>query len=189
MYQIIFNDGIFFLVLQISKQFIHTNCEFGSVLQADYLNGLLILCYCFDKTMTRSMIMRGFTCCGQDCQADIDETTIDFTTMIYQFYTDIADERLMLMKEKTPVFVQLIKDHGRNCYQLFIDNRIKPGSTTIDRNSLSHIRHWSEIINHEEVTKRFHQDKHNNDPVVIANMKLKAREDKIYAASAKNKTK
>lgn len=41
--------------------------QFGSTLQEDYLKGLLILCYCFDKTMTRSMVIRGFTCCGQDC--------------------------------------------------------------------------------------------------------------------------
>lgn len=105
--------------------------------------------------------------------------------MMHQCYTDISAEQLNLMQERTPIFVDIIKEQGRITYQQFIDNCIEPGTTTIDRDSLTHIRHWSEIVNHHAVTKRFHDERMERDPRTIAERKLKELEGRVDAAKQK----
>jgi len=51
--------------------------DFGKALKDKYTLGLSILVDCFDKVMNREMVIRGFTCCGQDAVPDESGVTID----------------------------------------------------------------------------------------------------------------
>ena len=70
--------------------------------------------------------------------------------MMHQCYSDISKAQLQLMKEQAPMLVDIIKQEGRITYQQLLDAGIQPGTTTINRDDLTHLRHWSEIITHEK---------------------------------------
>jgi hypothetical protein len=141
--------------------------KFGSKLREDYEYGLVALCASFDKVMDRAMVMAGFKCCGQDCEPDENGVTIDFHKMMYQCYTDISQGQLELMQASTPELVTIIKREGGLTLQDFVDRGIEPGQTTIDRGLLNHVRHWSEIINHDKVVARYELERLAKDPATI----------------------
>ena len=55
------------------------------------------------------------------------------------------------------MLVDVIKREGRITYQELVDAGIKPGTATINRDDLTHVRHWAEIITHEKTRERFQQ--------------------------------
>ena len=154
------------LELTIRQAFaIYSEVEFGSTQQKCYTTGLLVLVYCFDKVMTRAMVINGFTCCGQDCTPDPDGCTVDFYNMMHQCYTDISEEQRNFMQEMTPGLSEIVKLRGTVTYQEMIDRGILPSVTSINRDDLSHICHWSEIVNHEVVVARYEEERRRNDPL------------------------
>ena len=52
-----------------------------------------------------------------------------------------------------------------------VDRGILPCATNINRDDLSHIRHWSEIVNHEVVVARYEDGGRRNDPAERARRK------------------
>lgn len=141
--------------------------QFGAKLKDDYEYGLLALCTCYDYVMNREMVMDGFRCCGQDCVPDKNGVTIDFHKMMSQCYSDVSREQLNIMQDKAPALVEIVKAEGTVTYSQFIACGILPGPTSIDRDDLTHIRHWSEIINHEKVVERFEAEQRAKDPLYI----------------------
>ena len=122
--------------------------DFKPQLRSDYAHGLQLLVYSFGKVMNREMVIRGFQCCGQDCKEKANGLTVDFDKMMHQCYTDISEEQLRRMREEAPSLMECVKAKGTCSLQDFLDHGIEPGTTTIDRTALSHVRHWSEIITH-----------------------------------------
>ena len=100
---------------------IYSEVEFGSTLQKCYTTGLLVQVYCFDKVMTRAMVINRFTCCGQDCAPNPDGCTVDFYKMMHQCYTDISEEQLIIMQEMTPGLSEIVKLRGTVTYQEMVD--------------------------------------------------------------------
>ena len=74
---------------------------------------------------------------------------------------------LWQMKMRTPALAEIVKLRGTVTLGEFIVNGIQPGPTTIDRTLLYHVRHWSEIINHDEVLKRYAAERAANEPVTV----------------------
>ena len=93
--------------------------------------------------------------------------------MMHQCYSDISKAQLQLMKEQAPMLVDIIKQEGRITYQQLLDAGIQPGTTTINRDDLTHLRHWSEIITHEKTREGFRQEMAAKDPNLIARKKAK----------------
>jgi len=154
---------------------------FGKGLQDCYIEVLVILVHCFDKTMTRDTTIRGFTCCGQDCKPDENNCTVDFQIMMNQCYANIPADQRKLMLEQAPGFADIIKLRGKLTYGEVIANGILPGATTIDRDNLTHIRHWSEVVSMDHVVECYREEMAAKDPVVIQNKRaeeLVSREHK-----------
>jgi vacuolar-type H+-ATPase subunit I/STV1 len=95
-----------------------------------------------------------------------------------QCYTDIPREQLELMEHSTGYFVDIIKDQGTVFYMQFIEKGIRPGATTINRDDLTHVRHWAEIINQEATLARFKLEKMAPD-IKKANAIIEAEEKRI----------
>ena len=170
---------------------IYSEVELGSTLQECYTTGPLVLVYCVDKVMTRAMVINGFTCCGQDCAPDPDGCTVDYYKMMHQCYTDISKEQLNIMQEMIPGLSEMFKLRGTVTYQEMIDRGILPCATSINRDDLSHIRHWSEIVNHEVVVARYEEERRRNDPAERARRRAarditKAREREERANKIKH---
>ena len=85
------------------------------------------------------------------------ESTISFRTMMRQCYTDISVDQLTLMQQLTPHFVDIIKTRGEITFEELVDQQLRPGATTIPRNELHRVRHWSEIVNHAFVVRKFEE--------------------------------
>ena len=133
--------------------------------RATLIEGLCCLSHVFGVVMNSTMVRRGFTCCGQDCPKDENGSTVDFHKMMHQCYSDISEDQLKLMQEQAPMLVDIIKREGRITYDELVDAGIKPGTTTINRDELTHVRHWSEIITHKKTRQRFRQEKAAKDPL------------------------
>jgi hypothetical protein len=163
-------------IRQAFLRFKHTfpTVEFGKGLQDCYVEGLVILVHCFDKTMTRDTTIRGFTCCGQDCNPDENNCTVDFQKMMNQCYTNIPSEQRMLMLEQAAGFADIVKLRGKLTYKEVTANGILPGNTTIDRDSLTHIRHWSEVVTMDHVVECYREEMAAKDPAVIQQKKAAA---------------
>ena len=114
--------------------------------------------------MTRAMVINGFICCGQDCAPDPDGCKVDFYKIMHQCYTDISEEQLNVIQEMTPGLSEIVKLRGTETYQETIDGGFQLCATSINRDDLSHIRHWSEIVNHKVVVARYEEERHRNDP-------------------------
>ena len=71
------------------------------------------------------------------------------------------------MQKQAPMLVNVIKREGRITYQELVDVGIKPGTTAINRDDLTHVRHWAEIITHEKTCEGFRQEKTAKDPAVL----------------------
>ena len=110
--------------------------------------------------------------------------------MMHQCYTDISEEQLHIMQEMTPGLSEIVKLRGTVTYQEMIDLGILPCATSINRYDLSHIHHWSEIVNHEVVVV-YKEERRRNDPAERARRKAarditKARERKERANKVKH---
>jgi hypothetical protein len=141
--------------------------KFGKGLQNDYVEGLIILVNCFDKVMTRETTINGFVCCGQDCRPDENGCTVDFRVMMNQCYSKIPDEQRTLMLEQAPGFVDIVKTRGKLLFTEITANGILPGPTTINRDHLSHIRHWAEVVSADYVVECYREEMALKDPVEV----------------------
>jgi hypothetical protein len=108
--------------------------------------GLLLLIKAYQR-VTPDMIAKGFEVSGQSRLPDENGVTVDFDCIMAQCYTDIPKAQLELMQELTDYFVDIIKNQGTVNYHQFLEKGIQPGTTSINRDDLTHVRHWSEIIN------------------------------------------
>ena len=63
---------------------------------------------------------------------------------------------------------------------------ISPGLTSINRDDLTHIRHWSEIVSHESVVARYREEMASRDPAErkrrAAELTLMREEDRCAKA-------
>jgi hypothetical protein len=78
------------------------------------------------------------------------------------------------MKRKVPELAEIVMANGTLSWNELNEANIPTSDTSIDRSKLNHIRHWSEIVSHESVVARFHQEKASRDPVNIARIKAEA---------------
>ena len=137
----------------------------------NYVDAILTLVQAWG-VFTPSMARMGFQCCGQDCDpAENDNMSVSFEMIMKQCYTDIPLHDLEHMKASAPALCEIVKLRGTVTYDEFLAHGIKPGPTSIDRTKLSHVRHWSEIVNHKETIKRFEQEMYDKDPVNIQRKK------------------
>eukprot|EP00602_Paraphysomonas_sp_CaronLab_P009561 CAMPEP_0185020128 /NCGR_PEP_ID=MMETSP1103-20130426/2734_1 /TAXON_ID=36769 /ORGANISM="Paraphysomonas bandaiensis, Strain Caron Lab Isolate" /LENGTH=66 /DNA_ID=CAMNT_0027550843 /DNA_START=1 /DNA_END=198 /DNA_ORIENTATION=+ len=62
------------------------------------------------------------------------------------------------MKRAVPTLSEFVKLRGTVTYPEMIAQGISPGLTSINRDDLTHIRHWSEIVSHESVVARYREE-------------------------------
>jgi hypothetical protein len=99
---------------------------------------------------------------------------------MYQCYTDIPSIELDRMQAITDYFVPLVREQGTIYYDQFVEQGLQPGSTSINRNNLTHVRHWAEIINNNNMTiARLQAEKKKKDRNEIAQSKDGIRATKI----------
>lgn len=128
------------------------------------ISGLMVLVDAYQSTMTPQKIRWGFSVCGQDCPPDKNGSTIDFVKMMHQSYSDISQQQLTLMYDMGPHFATMMQLEGRITHESLLEAGILPGTTTIDRNSLTWVRHWSEIVSHEQTVQRYRAELESRDP-------------------------
>ena len=75
-----------------------------------------------------------------------------------QCYSDINIEKRNIMKEATPRLLGILRFDGRVSWDNMNRENIPVGSTSINRDTLTHIRHMSEIINHIGTITRFEEE-------------------------------
>jgi len=73
---------------------------------------------------------------------------------MYQCYSDISGEQLKHMYDLTPMLSEYIRLRGRVTHSELVEGGIKSGTTTINRDDLTHVRHWSELL----ITKKWLKD-------------------------------
>ena len=150
------------------------SANFGSGLQSNYIEGLVLLVSCFDEVMTRDTTIQGFACCGQDCRPDENNCTVDFERMMNQCYTNIPADQRKLMLEQAPGFVDIVKLRGKLTLEEVTANGILPGATTINRDNLTHIRHWSEVVSMDYVVECYQEEMAAKDPLEIQRRRANA---------------
>ena len=140
-----------------------------------YINGILTLVRSYENVFSPVLARTGFECCGQSCDPDEnDGLSISFDMIMQQCYTDVPTEQLEHMQRVAPDLAEIVKLKGTVTYEDFIEHGIHPGPTSINRSDLNHVRHWSEIINHEETIKRFEQEVLEKNPETIERRKREA---------------
>jgi len=99
-----------------------------------------------------------FQCCGQHVENSSTTDTVDFNVMMNQCWTKISSPQLELMQEKAPIFIDMIRRTGMISHSVYAEHGISGGSTTINRDDLTHIRASSHIINCDSAIKKFESD-------------------------------
>lgn len=121
-----------------------------------YAEALIMLSEVYQNKVNKDVIADGFICSGQHCMPSREgESTVSFRTMMHQCYTDISADQLTLMQQMTPHFIDIIKTRGEITFEELVAQQLHPGKTTIPRNELCRVRHWSEIVNHAFVVRKF----------------------------------
>ncbi len=130
------------------------------------------------------MLCDGFLVCGQHCNPKSDGSTIDFEKMMYACYSDIPIEQLNIMKDNGPYFCNILRQTGRITYDQLVEAGINPGITTIARDKLCYVRHWSEIVNHGQTVERFKLEAAARDPINIARKQQEEADRKLIKKTA-----
>ena len=138
------------------------------------IDGLLILNHTYADTMSIKMVRDGFKVCGQHVTpSEKGKSTVSFDKKMWQCYSDIAPDQLQLMKDKTELLATRLRLEGRiTCEELLAED-IRSEPTSINRDNLTYIRHWSEIVNHEQTVDRYRAEMQNRDPLIIAQRRQK----------------
>ena len=152
-------------------------------LKESIIQGIITLVHVYEETMKPDQIRKAFLCCGQHCQPDAVGATVSFDKMMEQCYSDINNEKRLIMKLATPRLLDILRFDGRVSWENMNNENIPVGSTSINRDRLTHIRHMSEIINHEGTIARFEEEIASRSDVrrleVQADKELQAALDKI----------
>lgn len=110
--------------------------------------------HAYQKTMTAKMIRDGYTVCGQHVVLDDPNSgkwTIDFDKMMAQCFTDINRSDLKNMFDQTEKLTDFILERGTVSWEEMDAAGIPTSDTSIKRDWLTHIRHWSEVVTHPAV--------------------------------------
>jgi hypothetical protein len=146
----------------------YPSVQISSLFKKNIIDGLSILMYAYQHTMTPDMVKRGFSVCGQHVPKDEHGHTVSFDIMMNQCYTDIPAEYLDIMRAKTSELSQVLLANGMVTWQDMDRAGILSVPQSINRDALTHIRHWSEIVSHKEVIQRYAEEQQRRDPVFIA---------------------
>ena len=144
------------------------------------IEGILIIIRAYESTMTPTAIREGFRVSGQDCIPAFEGgPTIDFERIMFQCYSDIPRAQLDLMYEKGPFFANILKLEGQVTYDQLVSEGITPGTTTIKRDDLTWVRHWSEVVNHKQTVARYREQLARKDPERIQLQKQENNDNRI----------
>jgi hypothetical protein len=124
--------------------------------------------------MTRQTTINGFACCGQDCAPDENDCTVDFEISMNQCDSKIPADQRELMLEQAPGFVDIVKARWKLLLTEVIANGIKPGQTFINRDDLTHVRHWAEVVSEDYVVECYREEMALKDPVEVQRRKAVA---------------
>jgi hypothetical protein len=133
-----------------------------------------------------------FQCCGQHVIKSGSTDTVDFDVMMNQCWTEVSNVQRDIMKKKIPVFVQQVLTSGMIPHAMYAEHGITGGTTTINRDDLTHIRASSHIINCDAAVAKFEADKYKQSEEYkagIRNIKEKAKTLKKAHTLVNNKDK
>jgi hypothetical protein len=146
----------------------HSSVNLTSAFKSNITDGLVVLMDAYQQTMILDMIKRGFSICGQHTPKDQLGHTVSFEIMMKQCYTDIPAEYLEVMGDKTSELSELLIAKGKVTWDEMDAGGILSLPQSINRDNLTHIRHWSEIVSHIEVIKWYAEEQLRRDPAVLA---------------------
>lgn len=156
--------------------------EFPEVkLTQDYkenmMEGIEVLKYAYGKVSNKGMFADGFIKTGQHIKPGSDGITVSFIkTMMSQCYSKISTNGMRIMQESTERLSQFILARGTLSWKELNDAGIPQSDTSINRENLNHVRHWSEIVTHEEMQKRYADEVSGRNPAAIELQKNLAAE-------------
>ncbi len=81
--------------------------------ETKFIKGLVTISEAFKNAVNPNMIKKGFACCGQHVESHNSGCTISFERIMKQCKTEIGKDQLILMKEKSPHFAEIIRARGR----------------------------------------------------------------------------
>ena len=140
-----------------------------SAFKNNIYDGCEVLTHSWKKVFSPTEIRKSFSCCGQHCApiADKDNITVSFPIMMAQCYTNFTPAQMAHMESKTLECSAKLEEYGTLTWAVMDEAGIPKHENSIDRMQLTHIRHWSEIINHEQTCARFIAEKAARDPIMI----------------------
>ena len=134
------------------------------------------------------MIRDGFYVCGQHVESKINGgPTVSFEKIIWQCYSDISEDQMELMERKTDHFATLLEREGNISYDSLLEQGIRPDTISIDRTSLTYVRHWSEIVNHKFTIERYRMEQSSRSPEIIERGRQEKEDRQKIIARTTNK--
>ena len=154
---------------------------------ANIIEGTEVLVHAYKHAMTPAEIRRSFKCCGQHCEPipDKGNITVDFTNLMAQCYTNFTSEEMTHMEAQTIPLALKIQSHGTVTWKDMDEAGIPKHVNSIDRTNLTHIRHWSEIINHPDVVARYDEEQLRKSPAEVQRKKDENEASKRQAQAVK----
>ncbi len=156
-----------------------TEVTISAAFRKDMIDGLTLLMHAYSHTMTRDMVMRGFSVCGQHCPPNDHGHTVDFSKMLYQCYSDITVADMDNMWEQRDLLSGYLLARGSVSWAEMDAAGIPTVPESINREQLTHIRHASEIVSHAEVVRKYVEKQRLSDPVFIAEQRELAAAEKL----------
>ena len=107
--------------------------------------------HAYEVPLAPDMIRDSYRVCGQSQKPDpVTGLTISLRKIMKQCYFALSESQIKTMEDATIPMVALLKANGRNTWDDMEHFNIAKSSTSINRDHLTHIRHWSEIVNHKQ---------------------------------------
>jgi hypothetical protein len=163
----------------------YPNLRMSSSAVENIIQAMEALVNAYQHVMIPTVLRHSFECSGQHCPPDKDGVTIDATKMVYQCYTDIPADAMQLMMDKLPELAEHVLEEGKPSWARMDASGIPVGTTSINRDELTHVRHWAEIVTHKAVREAYRDEVAVRDPAVIAQKRKVAAAQKLVANNKK----
>ena len=135
---------------------------------------IITLVHAYDKVLSRSMVAQSFADCGLLQKPDpVTGLTLDMKKLMSNCYYKLNTNEILTMQNAVLPMVDLLKANGRNTWGDMDKYNIPVSTTSINRDNLTHIRHWSEIINHSQTVARYNEEILARTPEFIEAQRLR----------------
>lgn len=152
--------------------------KLSAAVKENWTEGIEVLMHSYGKAANKGMFAEGFIKTGQHIKPGEDGITVSFQKTMSQCYSKISTNGMKIMEDKTERLSEFILERGTLSWEEMNDAGIPSSETSINRENLTHIRHWSEIVTHAEMKRRYTQEMFDHGPAAQELKKNLAAEEK-----------